>query len=709
MKNITDNIDNTEIYFNKLFTKSNNLKNKKIIKLDSFNKKNNKEKNNNSEESFKLNLYNINTNFKQIFNFIFSHSDELINNIENKYVIDQINNIINRDYIVKLIRKLEVYHDENYKLYNEINNDFKLLYNIYLLIIILQFILDISINLIKQINILDERILLSETAKNNINNNKYAILEIYKNIKQNNNNNISIFMLNSLHFITLDNCNYIIYIIFNFIYNIPLVIDLYIYNIKYIIEFFNGDNQISNYIITKINLISNILETKELILNNDLDNININLFLELLLNEYDEINNTKSFIALVTMLNKRLFTKNKIKSNITSNKQFRIIENNKLYKLNQYYNFSKTILSKEYESLFNLFTELNDSLNNKLFNRSELKDSLNMVNISYKFIESYYKNMNKQLIIIILESDLDKNLGKNLNNNLNKNLNTINYTTNNLLDNKLVLEKNQGINLDYIKKTQTIVNNSENKEAIDYISNIQNIIFINDECVFNSIKNTKIGKEYLEYLMNIDILLINHNSNNKFQLLEFINHSNKQINNKFYNVFYKLYDFQNLIFNEPNYYLENYNSILESGIINNTLTNALQEYNNKINTDFKSYNNFNHIELKNNIIDDIKNIKLKINNENKSNIIDKILNIFSNNISKFIEKNNNIEFTSELYLTYLSNINNLLNKLKKELVDNYNEDLIINIDKIFNSFYNNIITIYNNIIDKLYYSKVNNV
>ena len=114
------------------------------------------------------------------------------------------------------------------------------------------------------------------------------------------------------------------------------------------------------------------------------------------------------------------------------------------------------------------------------------------------------------------------------------------------------------------------------------------------------------------------------------------------------------------------------------------------------------YSNINHIELKNIIVNEIKKIKLTINNENKIKIIDLILEIINDKIYNYIIKKTNIKLESELFLIYLSNINSLLNKFKKELVDNYNSDLIINIDNIINNQYNNIQQIIDNIIDKLY-------
>ena len=81
---------------------------------------------------------------------------------------------------------------------------------------------------------------------------------------------------------------------------------------------------------------------------------------------------------------------------------------------------------------------------------------------------------------------------------------------------------------------------------------------------------------------------------------------------------------------------------------------------------------------------------------------EQILEIINHNIYNYINKKTNIKLESELFLIYLSNINSLLSKFKKEIVDNYNSDLLINIDNIINNQYKNIQIIIDNIIDKLY-------
>ena len=280
------------------------------------------------------------------------------------------------------------------------------------------------------------------------------------------------------------------------------------------------------------------------------------------------------------------------------------------------------------------------------------------------------------LIIVLIKSDIDN----------------INYNLSNLLNNKDIIESTSGINTNFIHKTKTIMTKTEYIKDLsnnnkNYISNIDNISVIHNKLLYNKFKNSN----ELNNILHTPVLLINYDNN----------YYNLYSNNNDYLI--KLDDIKYLLLNEPNYIIENYNSILNYKIINKINSyNIYEKYLENIQNTYDLYSNINHIELKNIIINEIKKIKLKINNENKSNIIDQILEIINNNIYNYIKKKTNIKLESELFLIYLSNINSLLSKFKKELVDNYNSDLLINIDNIINNQYKNIQTIIDNIIDKLY-------
>ena len=57
-------------------------------------------------------------------------------------------------------------------------------------------------------------------------------------------------------------------------------------------------------------------------------------------------------------------------------------------------------------------------------------------------------------------------------------------------------------------------------------------------------------------------------------------------------------------------------------------------------------------------------------------------------------------------MTYLSSVNGLISKFKKEIVDNYDNDFINNIDTIVENIYTKILKINDNIIDKYYYTHI---
>ena len=291
-------------------------------------------------------------------------------------------------------------------------------------------------------------------------------------------------------------------------------------------------------------------------------------------------------------------------------------------------------------------------------------------------VNLFYKMDKIPLIIVIIKTDIDD----------------INYNLSNLMNNKEIIESEIGINNKFINKTKTIMTKNEySKELLqnnnNYISKIDNITVIHNKILYN--KYEKIQE--LNNILQTPVLLINYD-NNYYNL-----YSNSQDN------LIKLEDIQYTLLNEPNYIIENYNNILNSNIINKINSyNIYEKYLENIQNTYDIYSNINHIELKNIIINEIKKIKLTINNENKIKIIDLILEIINDKIYNYIIKKTNIKLESELFLIYLSNINSLLNKFKKELVDNYNSDLIINIDNIINNQYNNIQQIIDNTIDKLY-------
>ena len=289
------------------------------------------------------------------------------------------------------------------------------------------------------------------------------------------------------------------------------------------------------------------------------------------------------------------------------------------------------------------------------------------------------KKYKHKIIIVILECKLDPVI----------------YDITKLVDNNIKIDKLSGINSDYIKKTNTIVESLDHKDINIYISNIQKTYIINSSINYNT-KLHDIDIDYESY--NSKTLLI-HTYNNKYTLL----YNDISLNHKI--IFKELLP---LIQNQPNYNIENYNTIIENNILANIENkNILDEYYKTVKLDVNIYSLENIYEIRNNILNDIiKQINLEFNYENKNIIIEKILNIIIENISKYIKHKNKIEFDAETYMTYMSNVNSLINKFKKEIVDNYDENFLQNLNTIIENLYNKILKINDNIIDKYYYTHI---
>jgi hypothetical protein len=561
------------------------------------------------------------TNYKKIYNFIFLYKEELINILEDQTTIYAINENIDNNAIDLLIKNID-------KSLNKIENiNLNAYIDFYINIEELNKLLHNNIIFINTIDIYEKKFLISDTSKNNINQNKTLILDLYKkynieNKKLLNESIISIF--NNLDIV--NKYNEIFLILRQHLDKNNNTISLYL-------EFIN--------IIKTLELDSNFLEI--------INQYNLQLKDSILINELENINikcNKNTDI---------LFNNNKV----FNNNYFTI---NKLQLFNNFANFS---FKKQYKTLSELFSaELNITKFSKI-NYNEHEKISSIINLHYKLDKI-------NLIIIIIKSNID----------------LINYNISSLLDTNDTIESNTGINQSFINKTKTIMTQSEYIKKIDsitnYISNIQNITIYHNKLLYNK-ENNNNAKH------NTDVLLINYDNHN------YNIYSNGESN------FLKLKDVNNIIINKPNYSIENYNNIINNNITNKINNyNILNKYTESITNNYNLYSNINHIELKNIIINKIKEIKIPVNNNNKNKIIEEILELININIYNYILNKTNIEFYSEIYIVYLSNINSLLNKLKKELVDNYSDNFLINIDNIINSQYHNIQLIIENIIDKHY-------
>ncbi len=511
--------------------------------------------------------------------------------------------------------------------------------------------INIIIIFIERINIYDEKTLISDSSKNNINNNKIAIIDSYNKIKQKSNkflNDIITYFDNNIDY---NKQNYL------------LLHNYYIKNTQ-IIELYS--------VIVKKYLANNSDNINNLILYNNINNKNLNIINELKKNNDNKIkysiNNLNQFYYL--------FYKNQNGINIKNNS---IVNKFNFYTSHNKYNNLKDLLSD------NLL--INNNLSNE-FNQKTYKSIQKIINDLYK--------LDMQFINISL---------------IETNIENINYNIDTLLNPEYSLNKDIGINKKYINKTKTIITNEEYNTLpnIDnnyineyYLSNFKSIYNINNFNYSNDKDNTLLNSTYIVinkiYLNSKDYL---------FHILKNVNTCNN-------NLFMKFNDIRLLLQNSPDYYIENYNIYRNKLLIEFTKSeNILNLYNSKITNDYKNIKKIDNLQLKNNIVNTIKKTKFKLTTSNKNNSnelkqknIEKIINIINDELYKYIKSTNNIDFTPELMLTYYSNINSLIIKVKKELNDNYNEDIINNIENILNNIYSNIISINSNIIDKFYLTQL---
>lgn len=593
-----------------------------------------------------LSLKNIKY-YKSLYNLIFLYKNELYNMVSqnNDIIEEQIGSNLNEDIIKNIIKKIEKYIEDINTISSKKEKELLKLLKLFKKLITLNKILNDDMKIISSVDIFNQKTLMSDTSKNNIHKNKMHIIDIFNMYQKK---------------ITLDN-NLILNDITDKIKSIIAPNDLSTsYNlIKVINKYFNKNVIIIDLlclVIKKLNNINNSIDDLIYTIKENLKNYTIE---KDLLDQKIKINSNPSVeleLELVSKVKSSKYTVIKENSNIVKN-------------LNKF-------------NYINSYTSFNDLFKNYLDSTIKINNNLNSANFTqiYKFTELYSKQRKKEVTIIILECEKDN----------------INYNINNLLDSKLIVDKTSGINDIFIKKTNTIVeyrkDNKDDNSISTYISNIQKIHIINSP--YNLDKKNNVTLTVNDY--NSDVILIHTNNKNKFDI--FTNKTNNL----------KLRDVLFIFHNKPNYRVENYNNIIENNILNQIeKKNILEEYHKNINFDVNTYTPANSIEIKNKIINDIKSkIKLEFNLKNKPVIIDMILDIIVDNISKFIKNKNKIEYNSEIYLTYFSNVNSVINKFKKEVVDNYDNDFISKIGDIVENIQSKIVKIDENIMDKYYYSNM---
>lgn len=509
----------------------------------------------------------------------------------------------------------------------------------------------IGIKLIKSINIFDEKTLLSDTSKNNINQNKMVILDMYNKITSKLNLRTNLLIEFCQNSINLDELMY--NTIHSFYIKNPLIITLYSAILK---KYLNDKSDDLNDKLKLLILYNNDLDKNKLLIDSLYSNNSSSQF---------NMNSIKDFNYLL--------------KNSPS-----IIKNNN--NISKYYYFNS---NNKYISLQDLFKDIQNSnfqIKSNELTKSSLQSIQNIVNDLYK-IEKQYLN------ITIIESDIEK----------------FNYNCHTLLKDNFKLNKDIGINNKYINKTKTIVNELEynNLEKTDseykndmYMKYFNKIYNINNFQYTN--KRNKNDNDNLHILLESQyLLIIKLRLNSKNYEFHIMQHSNDN------NIYMNFNQIKELLQNKPNYLIENYNIYRNNELIKNIENNnMLNDFQSKIASDYKNLTKNDNLELKNQILNKIKSSLKKINKENKENNINTIINIIIDKLYNYIKTQNNIEFSSEIYLTYYSNISNLINKIRKELTDNYNSELLSNIDNILNNIYSNILTINHNILDKYYLTQL---
>ena len=609
--------------------------------------------------------------YKSLYNLIFLYIGELKNIKLDTIDYDE---SFNQEVIKKIIKKIEKYNkilndkivkfDISYKIKENIILN---LLKLYKLFIRLYNNLNTHIQIINEIDIYDKKVLMSDTSKNNINKNKLHILDIYNNfikhIINNNNKMLNLIIIDIKKILISDTID-----IHTYINDIIMIIDI-------INKYFNKNLEI----IDLINPLFNTMLGIDTVLDDHLYIINENNKQFLLeyefKNEDIKINkkNTMQLIFNKKEKEKQTVKKNPKKSN--TKKKGSDENSSKDHILKNNINIVKTYNKFKYQISFNSLEKLLSSVNINIKISNQLnKETIDQLNKAIKL----YKD---KLTIVILECKLDPIL----------------YDITKLVDNKNKIEKLSGINDLYIKKTNTILESANNKDDMHiYISNIQKSYIINSSVNYN----TKLNNIEIDYdTYSSKTLLIHTYDNNTYSLLYNDITSNYKIDFK---------EILPIIQNQPNYNVENYNSLIEKNILDKIENkNILDEYYKTIKLDIYTYTLENTLEIRNSIVNDIeRKIQLDFNYDNKNIIVDQILNIIVDNISKYIKNKNKIEYDAETYMTYLSSVNSLISKFKKEIVDNYDNDFINNIDTIVENIYTKILKINDNIIDKHYYTHI---
>lgn len=594
----------------------------------------------NLQDNIESKIKNLGEYYLGITQLINIYLQELIKYLENKEKREEIKKILSLNIINKNTKKLN-------DLLNTDKYDLQLIDIYHILDIIFGDITKL-ISYIKIINIYDEQTLLSDTSKNNINQNKIVILDTYSKIQKKNKKILDKLtnIIITEYIITYDSYK----TLRDFYLKNSNIIKLYTDIIKnYLSSSFDEHSKLSLLIVYNNQQDKNKILTDYISSLNTITKPNIND-----INDFNYLFKESKFIKNQNIVSKF--------NNFTSYKKFK--------------------------SIHELFLDIQNS-NFKFKSNDINKHSISVIK---NLVDDFYKIERQYLNITLIETSIDK----------------FNYNCNTLLNSKFVLNKNIGINSKYINKTKTIITEHEYKILENQDSDYKNDMYLS---FFDKMININNFKHTLPKSKNIDILLesqyilivklIIDVNNFEFHIMK---HNNSNNNN---NIYMNFNNIKVLLQNKPEYLIENQNLIRNEKIINNIENNnILNLYQSKVISDYKNLPTIDNLELKNLIINTIKTSIKKIDNKSKEKNIEKIINIIIDQLYKYIKKTNNIEFSPEIYLTYYSNIYNLINKIKKELNDNYNSELLDNIDLILSNLYSNIMTINYNILDKYYLTQL---
>ncbi len=506
----------------------------------------------------------------------------------------------------------------------------------------------IIFDVIHKINIFDEKTLISDTSKHNLNNNKNVIIDAFNKIKKKlKHRNYDLIEFYKTNFFKLDPIEHYLFL-HDYYKKNTTILHFYINIVKEM----NSINPILDEII-KYNIIN---DSNDILINNNSELLTNNIS-----NFYYLFSNTNNIVKFSPIIQK----------------------------FNNFSSYAKfTNLQDIFLNLYNFNFEFkSNDLNSKTFSTIQF------------IINDIFKVDNELINISIIHTAIED----------------INYNINNLTNSNYEIPKDSGINVSYINKTKTIINKFEYSNLITtdnnyinefYISKFDSIININN---FNSINNKTITQKNntlfnSKFIILVKLQIDNHNS--EFHILKYKHNTTPYMT---------LNNVKHLLQNLPTYYTENLNILKNNTLISHiNNTSLLHSFNSTIANDFKNIKKIDNLELKNNIVNKIKNnatINKNINNkksdyELKNNTISLILNIIQDELYSYIQHNNNIDFSPEIKLTFYSNINSMFIKVKKELNDNYDSNLIDNIETILNNIYSNIITINYNILDKYYLTKL---